>query len=154
MHNIQEENNLLRSVGLTKDSIGSFAMSVLHPVKEGLQDPLELYTAVKALENMCDIVKTQIKDDVLYSANKYHEKTFDFHGVKVEKCAVKTEYDYTNCDDALWNELQEQLLKLKEAISAREKFLKAVTDEVYGKDGVQIKPPVKKVTDGVKITFR
>lgn len=145
-------------VGLTKQSINEFSDNLIAPVNEGEQNPLDLFLQLKALEELVKITKDKLKDEALSEAEKHGAKSFELHGVKVEVASVKTDYDFSGCHDEKLFRLEFDLECAKAKVEERKEFLKSlrqamniVTDDG---EGVTIYPPVKRVTTGIKTTFK
>ena len=78
--------------------------------------------------------------------------------VQVKEVGVK--YDYTVCNDQIYNDLLYMLNDIKEQIKIREKFLSKIpsggTTIVYEQTGEvrTIYPPIKQGSQGITITFK
>ena len=100
----------------------------------------------ESIENKADDKKTIITED----------------GIKFSLAEVGTSYDFSNCGDFEWNELNNQIKDLKEQLKEREKFLKGIkgsviigvvdkeTGELVNKE---IYEPVKTSTSSFKSEF-
>ena len=90
--------------------------------------------------------------------NKYGKSHTTSSGTKIELAEVGTKYDYQTCGDALLDELDNQLLKIENAIKERQTFLKTLP--VSGMDVImeggevcKLYPPIKVSTSSVKVTI-
>lgn len=121
-------------------------------------DPLSILLKAKKAEEFFKTVQEHVKAEALKEAEKYPERSITLNGAKYEKTSVYTEYDYSNCNDSVLNERMQLFEEAKKALEARKEFLKAlkepliVTDEDSG-ETFKVFPPVKKTTDGIKITY-
>lgn len=149
----------LRLFATTQTQIDVFSDQLIQAVKEGEANPLEVYTFIKAFEKMADRVQKEIKENLLTEADKYPEKTFELMGNKFEKAEVGTKYDYTVCNDPVYNGRLQIFNKASEQVKEREAFLKAlkqpitIVDEGTG-EIVTISPPLKTSQSGIKLTIR
>lgn len=131
----------------TAKQIHLFTDTLLEEVRQGGRNPLELNVQAAKLEKIAKILRDGTKAEALAEAEFYPEKEFIKYGVTITKRPTATTYDYSN--DAKWVELREQL-------KAREEFLKAlkmpvtVVDDVTG-EIITVRPPEKKVTEGIVI---
>ena len=91
--------------------------------------------------------------------SKYGKSYTTTSGTKLELAEVGIKYDYSNCQDAIWNELQNSLESIQALIKNRETFLKAVPNhglDIINEDGevLKIYPPSKSSTSSVKCTIQ
>ena len=141
----------------TKTQIQTFTGLVVSAVKEGNINPLDLTIKLKALEDVCDLIRKAIKADVIEEADK-HGKTFERQNAKCEVVMAGVKYDYSNCCDPEWIELNLDIIALTEKRKERESFLKSLTnyltivDEETGETST-IYPPKKSGTETIKITI-
>lgn len=149
--------SIFRKLPETKGQITSYKNLIKQSVVDGEVDPLIFLKQVTALEQLVKQLKQDdiIKDVILEEAEKYGQKTFVHSDAKFTIREVGSRYNFERCDDSQWNDLNDEMQKLKEKVSARENFLKSITPEmeVYGADGVKISPPVKTSSTQVVVTL-
>ena len=156
-----------------------FAKDLGDSIKEGDVDPLVVHIFLKRIENIQKILK---EDKEVGSAIKVaagmHDgtgKQFSFMGAKLALTSVHTTYNYEQCGDILWTNLNEIFQQVKEMKEDREKFLKAAFPDKVNKFGftaprvvveklftlesmdcgeeVVLNQPRKIQQEGVKVTF-
>lgn len=148
---------LINQMPETKGQIKSFANLVIKSVKDGNINPLDLTIKLKALEDTTDIIRKAIKSDATIEADKYG-KSFTYHNAKIDVVMAGVKYDYSNCEDPEWNELNLEIIALSEKRKERETFLKSlnnyltIVDEDTGETST-IYPPKKTGTETIKITL-
>jgi hypothetical protein len=149
--------SIFRKLPETKGQITSYKNLIKQSVENGEVDSLVFFKQVVALEQLVKELKQDdiIKDVILEEAERFNQKSFTYSNAKFSIREVGSRYNYQICDDSQWNELNDEMQKLKEKISARENFLKSITPEmeVYGADGVKISPPVKTSSTQVVVTL-
>lgn len=142
----------------TKGEIEKQSQEIIDRINNsGDIDPLKVATAMKALETSMGIIKKGISAAILEEAQKY-EKSFiyDGHGLQIREAGAR--YDFTNCNDPVYNRLTQQMDELKEQIKKREAWLKAapegqtIVDDDTG-EVHEIHPPSKTSTTTVAITL-
>lgn len=143
----------------TQTQCDVFSDQLIESVKTGEVDPIKVLVQLRAMERISKRVIGEIMENCLSEAANYPEKSFTYYGNQVEKAPVHTEYDYTNCNDPEWIRLNIEFKLAKEAKDKRESFLKAMTrtETTLDKDSgevIEIYPPNKKVTDGLKISIK
>lgn len=112
----------------------------------------------KKAEEFFKNIQEGLKAEALKEAEKYPERIVEAFGAKFEKTSVYTDYDFTACKDSVLNDLLEDQEKIKSKVEERKTWLKSlknplvVTDEDSG-ETFKVYPPVKKTTDGLKITY-
>lgn len=150
---------LMHLMPSTSSQINSFSAQVINSVRAGEEDALNVLLQVRAMEKSLKIIHENIKMFAEREAGKYPGDKFDFKGNEVAKCDVKTEYDYSKCNDPEWERLLYESEKADKELKAREAFLRALTgplntfDDQTG-ETITINPPLKKTTSGLKITIK
>jgi hypothetical protein len=135
----------------------AFAQQVIAAVVEGHISPIQVQLQLKAME---DIVK-QINANNEYKEVLINEvakkQKFDNAEISVIEAGVK--YDYTNCNDDLYNLLVEQLDAAQDNLRERETFLKSLPSE--GMDIItqwgearRIYPPIKTSSTTTKVLWK
>lgn len=155
-----------------------FAKELADNIKDGKVEPIMVHIFLKRIEAIQKVLKADegVQEAIISEASKHIEegKTFDYMGAKLSLGATYTAYDYTNCNDPLWTALNAITDEVKEAKSAREKFLQAafpekvtlgftapsvIIDKIpyleLGDCGEEYKlnKPVKRQTTGLKVTL-
>lgn len=150
------------------------AEAVIAAVVGGEINPIEAHMSIKRMENVFKLVS---EDDgyreALINEVRKHGKGAKFKGHSITEQAVHTSYDFTACNDPLWNELASCIKQLTERQKLREEELKAgwpqnelgipvrtvvieslptiVMEDVM--QDAQIHPPVKRQKTGVVVRF-
>lgn len=155
----QTPTELLTLMASTSTQIDVFSDGVIESVKNGEINPLSVLIQLRAMEKASGRILKEIHDNIMREADKYPGNEFEYSGNKVTKTEHGTKYDFSVCNDPVY----EQLLKIvKEAtgqLKEREQFLKAVKanfsllDEGSG-EVHEIKPPTKKSTAGLSVSIR
>ena len=137
------------------------ANDIILPVIEGEVNPIDAFVKAKALQDALKIVTDddRIKDLVITEVEKYGNKT-DYNSASLQIKEVGVRYDYTVCNDQIYNDLIFMLNDIKEQIKLREKYLSGIPSEgttiVYEQTGEvrTIYPPIKQGSQGITITFK
>lgn len=160
-HSVSTPMAVLAVMPETKAQVKTFCEMIRLAVDAGEINPLEVMARVKAIESVTkELLTDNLKELARDEAEKHtQEKSFDFRGFKVELAETGSTYDYEGCNDPVYHRLkqeaQEATLKLKE----RTEFLKSIrelmviVDTLTG-ESVEILPPVKSSTSGLKFTLR
>lgn len=150
--------SLLNQMPETKAEIDNFARIVIEQIDLGeFQDVLKFSARFKALAKLEEKLFSNalFKDAVLEAAEKYG-KSFEKGNAKFDIRETGTSYDYACCGDVEWERLDSEIKTLTEKKKARETFLKSITGEmtVFGEDGAQIMPAIKRSITSVVITLK
>ena len=144
----------------SKAGIASFVNQVVSEVEEGTYNPLQLKIFLKAIQKSCEEIENRTSSLSLTEAEKYGEKSFQFMGATVEKCELGTKYNFSTCGDHIWTSLEKEIKTLTEEKKKRETFLKTISkpmtvaDEASGGELIDLLPPIKSSTSGIKITIK
>ena len=137
------------------------ANEIILPVIEGDVDPIDVYVKAKAIQDALKIVTDddRVKDLVICEVEKYgNNTTYNSASLQVKEMGVK--YDYSVCNDSIYNDLVDNIEKLKETLKQREKFLKSISSDgtliVNEETGEvnKIYPPIKMAAQGISVTFK
>lgn len=140
----------------SKTEIGNYVELIKQDILSGYINPLESALMIKAFEDILKALKddAEIKAYINKESDKYTEKTIDFHGAKITK-QDRPKYDFSVCDDAIWNLLQNKLLQTQCEIKGRENWLKTIKEPTCDTDtGQMINPPSKQNTSILSITLK
>lgn len=162
MTNELSTTSILAIFETNKEQRLSFCNDMLTRIDSGEVDPLQVHLQLKCME---DIVKqltsnTIYKRSILEAAEKYGQKTFQFHEAKVEIKEVGVKYDFSKCGDTVF-EMMEQKSKSADAdLKQRQDFLKTVPekgmttlDELSG-EMITVYPPSKSSTTLPVVTLK
>ena len=143
MENTQENKQLqLQTVAnLAQLNHEEVSKTIINSILEGEVDPLQVHMFLKRIEKIAELVKTNkdVKEAVTKAASSHSsDKAFDFMGASLKVGAVHTAYDFSECGDLLWNNLNEMVIKFTALKKAREEQLKVAFPENIG---FGFKPP-------------
>ncbi len=142
----------------TKDQIAIFAKQLEDGLNNGQIVGSELLRFQKAMEKIFEQIKPTLISTTIDEISQY-EKNAIIKGTEFSITEAGTKYDYSKCNDSVYNDLCVSLDYAKEKVKDRETFLKAlkapmtVVDEDSG-EIVEIFPPSKTSTTTVKVTFK
>ena len=115
--------------------------TIINSILEGEVDPLQVHMFLKRIEKITELVKTNkdVKEAVTNAASSHSpDKAFEFMGASLKVGAVHTAYNFSECGDLLWNNLNEMVTKFTAMKKAREEQLKVAFPENIG---FGFKPP-------------
>lgn len=136
-----------------------FAQSVINNAKEGLLNPLKLHLQVKCLEDLIKQITSNpsYRELTLDEAYKYG-KTFEHYNAKFEIKEMGVKYDYSVCNDPVYNSLKIELEALQEKIKAREMVLKSISPQglqtLIEDEVVTLYPPNKTSTTTISVNLK
>ena len=140
----------------TKAQIKNFANQVVSMVESGNENALKVFATLKGIDETCKAINKQILAYALDEAEKYSEKTIKAFNCEITKKEVGVKYDYSVCNDAVWNRLNERLFEIKDMMKAREKMLKSINGSIHITDEdtgeiAEVFPPAKTSTSSLSI---
>lgn len=141
-----------------KSSIEEITNSFVAPIVNGDVQIEKGIVILRALKKAIEDAEDKLYDDVVEEIFKYGKDGATIYGAKINIKEVGVKYDFDNCNDAIWNDLNNQIKELMEKRKDREAFLKCIikqttlvddsTGEIY-----TINPAIKKSTTGFVIQF-
>lgn len=161
---------------ISTNKVSTVAQTIGEAIKNGEVNPAEVGVALKKFHKLYEEVNKdkEVKDIIFTETEKYKEgnkKTIELMGAKITIGSVRTWWEYNECQDPYWNELDSIEKQIKELKKARETQLQATVPINPGLgipastliidklpklewedsgDIVTIVPPIKKSTEGLK----
>jgi len=145
----------------SKEKLAVIQREFTNDILDGNINPLQAAAILKSMEDFSKTVRGNVlvKDCIREELDKYTEKSVHFNGLIFTKKVVGTRYDYSNCNDPIYNRRKLQYDIAAANLKEREEFLKIVplegltvvddeTGEVY-----QIIRADTKSEDGYAISY-
>lgn len=140
-----------------KEQRQSFVSALIADIKEGNRNPLDIHMQIKCMD---DIVKQITANDeyraiLLEEAGKYG-KSFEYKNAKVETKETGVKYDYSQCNDEIYNAMVAEAENLSKRIKQREKMLQTIPASGMAdpESGAMIYPASKSSTTTVAVTLK
>ena len=151
-NNMQTIDEAVYGLDITK--VNDAIQHLTKGVEDGLINPLELLTKIRATEKVLNGVLANIKDQIVTEALKYGKEPIIVNGVemKIQEAGVK--YDYSKCNHPEYNILVNQKNHISDQMKDLEGILKAnktsweYVDTMTG-ETFTIYPPIKTSTTTV-----
>ena len=146
----------LKGFPTTKSGVARLAFEVVDDITEGLTAALDDKIILKGLETLKKEIESypDFKEAVEIEADRYYEKTFDYKGGRLSK-TERPRYDYSVCNDTVYDELMEEKRSLDLKIKEREKFLQHLKERIFDTQfGNEIYPPEKKVASILSVSLK
>ena len=143
---------------VTKETIKEQSLALLKDLDEGHFSPLHLAAQLKFVEDVITNIKEEVRQRVIAEQDKYGKEKMTYHGASFDIKEAGVKYDFTECNDDIWNDIYQQMEALNEKRKEREAFLKTLKerftyiDESTG-EIVTIYPPQRKSTTTYAITW-
>jgi hypothetical protein len=136
---------------ITKSGQSEMVDAVCQKIMSGELDPIKTEIALKSLEEMIKLIRSNshVKQITREECEKYG-KTFSKFGVEITNSS-RTTYDYSGCNDSVYNDLIIQQNDLKEQIKIREQQLKSGADISTGEI---LNKPASSTTEFLTIKFK
>ena len=144
---------------VTKELIKEQSIALLADLDHGNITPLQLASQLKFVEDIITNVKEELRQRVVAEQSKYGKERMTYKGATFDVKEAGVKYDYSQCDDTIWNDLKQQLDALNDKMKEREAFLKTLKerftyiDESTG-EIITLYPPQKKSTTTYSITWK
>jgi len=143
---------------VTKESIREQSLALLNDIDEGHMHPLQVAAQFKFIEEVITNVKEELRQRVVAEQDKYGKEKMTYHGATFDIKEAGVKYDYSQCDDMIWNDLKQRIDFLNEQIKEREAFLKTFKekftyiDEMTGEIAT-LYPPQRKSTTTYQVSW-
>ncbi len=143
-------------INADKSRIKDIANKAALSIDDGNCDPVDALIFVKKGSELFKELDAKIRP---IAEGKQIGVDFQKFGVKITEGMTGVKYDFTTCNDDVWNNLNDTVEKGKELLKERETFLKSITkkltvvDEGTG-DVTEIHPPIKSGKLGFTLTIK
>lgn len=142
-------------LNLNKQYISEVVEKARLALNDGFSDPLMLFiTAKKGQELFTQLEKTVrpfAEQDIRLSSGETYKK----FGCDITERVTGASYDFSVCNDSVWNDLKIQINTLTEGLKAREKFLKTLSKPMADPEtGEVINPPIHKGRLGLSVSIK
>jgi hypothetical protein len=148
----------LQLQSLNKEAIVSQSLLVRDNINDGYLDALEVLISAKKMQELgkqLEEISRPIAED---KTRLQKGEVYKTQSVEVVEKTIGSRTDYSNCNDEIWEKLQQDLSDLKEVIKQREAFLNALTTQttIVTNDGeiVTLNPPIKSGRIGLSLTIK
>lgn len=155
--------NSIKKIGIfpvTKQSQQELANSIIIPVLDGDVNPIEHVAKIRGLYDTLKKVldDDRIKDSVITETEKYGKST-SWNGCEITLKEIGVSYDYSVCNDPVYNAYLASLKELQAKMKEREGFLKSVPDNTTIVDDntgeiITLHPAVKMAKQSYTIKFK
>jgi hypothetical protein len=142
----------------TKQQIETFAYSLEQGLNNGQIIASDLLRFQKAMEKVFEKIKPTLIENALNEISQY-EKNSVIKGSEFSIVEAGVKYDYSNCNDPVYNEHFQNLENAKERLKERETFLKCIKEPMHfinedTGEAITLCPPKKTSTTTLKVTFK
>lgn len=146
---------------VNKTNLERLTRRMVQQIEDGEVNPLDAIVKMHAMGKLVEGVTKNImvKDVVRAELERYGTKTVKYEGVTFQLKAVSTRYDYSVCNDPVWQRLKNNADIAAAALKEREEFLKAIplegftqVDPLTGEICTTVRP-VKRSEEGYSITM-
>ena len=150
------ENSIIKLdfTNVNKDNYKAMATQLAEVVEQGIVNPLDAYTRLKAIEAMVSEARKQIDALAKSELSKYDKsEKVVFNAYEVTQREAGVSYDFSVCNDLVHGQLSESVETFKQLLKEREAFLKTIKapTNLVSEDGepYTIHPPVKRSTTSI-----
>ena len=143
--------SILNLMPSTKSEVSKFIGLLTNEILGS--DPLNAAIQISALEKIVKTLRAdpEIREMIVEELEKYNGKVV-FQGNEIERAETGTKYDFQG--DHVLQDLDQQMLSIKNSIKERQSILKALKKSAYDEDGIEMKPAIKSSTTNYKITLK
>jgi hypothetical protein len=153
-----EAINVIYQMPENKAQIKSFVEKITTEIVDA-ESPLRLLKQLKMVEKTIKgiLENKDVDAACLAEAEKWHKEELNgLYGCKFDIKEVGVKYDFSCCNDAIWEDLVRQEAEIKSKIKERELMLKSIktgTEVFCEETGVRLMPPAKYSTTKVTVTL-
>jgi len=155
------EDTIVMSDLVSKTNLDRATRRFVQLIEDGDVNPLDTIVKMHAVGKLVEGVTKNImvKDAVKAELERYGTKNVKYNGVTFQLKAVSTKYDYSTCNDPIWQRLKNNADIATAALKEREEFLKMIPLEGFTQvdpltgEVVQTIRPEKRSEEGYSITI-
>lgn len=155
MQTFEVEVSQTKLLDLSKDYIQKYVQQARANLSEGYTDPLTLFITAKKGQELFTQLEKAVRPYAESEARLGKGEVYKKFGCEITERVTGASYDFTACNDDIWNDLTHQIDILSQAKKEREKFLKALSKPVADTEtGNIINPPIKKGKLGLAVSIK
>lgn len=155
------EDTIVMSDLVSKTNLDRATRRFVQLIEDRDVNPLDTIVKMHAVGKLVEGVTKNImvKDAVKAELERYGTKNVKYNGVTFQLKAVSTKYDYSTCNDPIWQRLKNNADIAAAALKEREEFLKMIPLEGFTQvdpltgEVVQTIRPEKRSEEGYSITI-
>lgn len=158
-HPIQIDDAVMYAVP-SKAKAKEMVDRLVEMVESGMTDPLTMLVKLKFAQSIIADTIESIQPNCVDEASKYHKgEAIKLLGAELQVKEAGTKYDYSGCNDPIYERYEATILANKEAQKNRTNLLKSIkvkttmVDDETG-DIYELMPPVKKSSTIVQVTIK
>lgn len=148
---------VLEQFSTSAEGIAMFSNMVITEVEEGRADALRVALFMKTLDKIKERINEKLGRHYLSAAEKYPEKVIKLHGAEITIGELGTKIDYASSGHPGWADLTriiEEATKQRKEIEDLLKTLKSKQVLVIEGEAVEVRPPARTSTTGIKISIK
>jgi hypothetical protein len=121
----------LQVLPMTIEERLAFINQAVDEITSGERNPIETYILLNSVEELATKIRRHpaVKEATIRELTKYGQRTVDFGRFEVQ-IQERKQYDFSQCCDSEWEELDAQIMTLTEKRKEREAMLKNLTEPV------------------------
>lgn len=148
---------VLEQFSTSAEGIAMFSNMVITEVEEGRADALRVALFMKTLDKIKERINEKLGRHYLTAAEKYPEKVIKLHGAEITIGELGVKIDYASSGHPGWKDLTRIIEEATKQRAEIEEFLKVIKSPqviVIEGEAVEVKPPVRRGTTGIKISIK
>lgn len=115
---------------ITKAAIQDYSDYLIKQLEDGLANPMDMALRLKFMEELIDKMKERLRSLVIDELGKYTKgKDIIRHNGQFKAKETGVRYDFTGCNDPLWNRFNQEIVELTEKRKEREAMLKTIKEK-------------------------
>lgn len=148
---------VVNNIPITKEGVYEFAERLRIALLEGEINALDLKLHFKALDLVRESIKPELDSLALTQAEMYNKGVYKGFLISVQEAG--TRYDFSGCNDPVWNRLEKQRVNHEKVQKNREAILKNIRQSTPMIDpetgeACDVFPPVKKSTTTIVLKMQ
>jgi hypothetical protein len=153
---LQQEKGLVITeqsfLALNKGSINDLGMSLVDKCRNGEASPTEALIMAKKLTELSELIKNNVADMATNELKLANKETRHMLGCEIREQTVGTRYDFSTCQDLIWNRLSKELKEREAILKALSKPMEMVDTDTA--ETWTAYPPVKSGKLSLVITVK
>jgi hypothetical protein len=115
---------------ITKAAIQDYSDYLIKQLEDGLANPMDMALRLKFMEELIDKMKERLRSLVIDELGKYTKgEDIIRHNGQFKAKETGVRYDFTGCNDPLWNRLNQEIVELTDKRKEREAMLKTIKEK-------------------------
>ncbi|QJD96819.1 hypothetical protein HH214_13545 [Mucilaginibacter robiniae] len=146
-------------IKLDRATIAKIVHDTEQQISDGDLDSVRMLVLAKKGQELFNSLEKKVRPYAEEQARVPKHDKLRLYDTEIIEKETGVSYDYSMCNDAIWNELHDAKAEIEQKLKEREAFLKTVTKptisvDTYTGEVWEVKPPLRTSKQGLNVSLK